>query len=254
MVVMQLEYYLSIDNLCKDVYLRKHMDSKGFVFLSFIAAFKRIQSLTQDYELLKAACMQSDIIESVRGDDGHERLRRKEGWEKWVLAIEERDEAARHEGPSHTVPLAQVQRMQPMMGPNHYAMGPPSFSPNGMDHMYRGFPNGGVPAVNGNGIPHQPQTPLSAAVPDFAPGVLPVNGNHDPLETETTFSDEAVLKLVVVNRPKAADEVKPQNPFHSFASRTFSNGSIDEDSLVENNVDDGRQGRPLTNGNHASEQ
>ena len=38
MVTMQLEYYFSIDNLCKDVYLRKHMDSQGFVFLSFIVA------------------------------------------------------------------------------------------------------------------------------------------------------------------------------------------------------------------------
>jgi la-related protein 1 len=103
MVTMQIEYYFSIDNLCKDVYLRKHMDSQGFVFLNFIAGFKRIQSLTQEFETLRFACQESEIVDFVRGDDGFDRLRRKEGWEKWVLAMDERDDSVRNAGPAYTI-------------------------------------------------------------------------------------------------------------------------------------------------------
>ena len=39
----QIEYYFSIENLCKDMYLRKRMDSQGFVHLHFVTAFKRIR-------------------------------------------------------------------------------------------------------------------------------------------------------------------------------------------------------------------
>ncbi|OCK78937.1 hypothetical protein K432DRAFT_279072, partial [Lepidopterella palustris CBS 459.81] len=44
------EYYFSVDNLCKDMFLRKRMDSKGFVLLSVIAEFNRIKQLTPDIE------------------------------------------------------------------------------------------------------------------------------------------------------------------------------------------------------------
>lgn len=263
MVTMQLEYYFSIDNLCKDVYLRKHMDSQGFVFLSFIAGFKRIQSLTQDFELLKWACSQSDIIEIVKGADGHDRLRRKEGWEQWVLAVEERDEAARHDGPGETFTLNQwIQRTQPMphmMNSNHHTMSP-VFSPNGTDQMYRPYSNGVsvTPSMNGNGASH-PEVPLSAAVPEFAPGHSPVNGlgvngHHDPLESEITFSDEEVAALTLVfASPRCSEEAKPKIPFHNASSRTFSNGSIDGKSVTDEYNDDSRQGRTLTNGARTSE-
>ncbi|EAQ90833.1 hypothetical protein CHGG_02768 [Chaetomium globosum CBS 148.51] len=42
----QVEYYLSVENLCKDYYLRQHMDGQGFVHLATIAAFKRIKART----------------------------------------------------------------------------------------------------------------------------------------------------------------------------------------------------------------
>ena len=37
MVLNQCEYYFSIENLCKDLFLRKHMDSEGFVNLPILA-------------------------------------------------------------------------------------------------------------------------------------------------------------------------------------------------------------------------
>ena len=42
LVQTQIEYYFSIDNLCKDMFLRKHMDSQGLVFLNTIAQFPTI--------------------------------------------------------------------------------------------------------------------------------------------------------------------------------------------------------------------
>ncbi len=79
-LILVREYYFSVENLCKDIYLRKHMDSKGFVYLSFIAEFNRIKQLTTDMELIKLVCYQSRIIEFSVGLDGKERLRRREGW------------------------------------------------------------------------------------------------------------------------------------------------------------------------------
>jgi la-related protein 1 len=259
MVTMQIEYYFSIDNLCKDVYLRKHMDSQGFVFLNFIAGFKRIQSLTQELETLRSACQESEIIDFVRGDDGFDRLRRKEGWEKWVLAIEERDESVRNPGPAYIQRPQLVQRPQhmgQMIMPGHHSMSPPAFSPNGTESNFRPFGGGtSVPSIlNGNGTSYHPETPLSAAVPDFAPGLLPLNGLTDPLEADVTFHDDEAAHLTVVFTPQRShDDSKPKTPFHNASSRTFSNGSIDGRSIAEELHDNPRQGRTLTNGSRAAE-
>jgi la-related protein 1 len=258
MVTMQIEYYFSIDNLCKDVYLRKHMDSQGFVFLNFIAGFKRIQSLTQEFETLRFACQESEIIDFVRGDDGFDRLRRKEGWEKWVLAMEERDESVRNAGPAYIQRPQLIQRPQQMSTfiPSHQSMSPPAFSPNGTESSFRPFGNGApvAPISNGNGAGYHPETPLSAAVPDFAPGLLPLNGAPDSLEAEVTFHDDEAAHLTVVFTPQRShDDSKSKTPFHNASSRTFSNGSIDGRSIAEGLHDNPRQGRTLTNGSRAAE-
>lgn len=99
MVRTQLEYYFSIDNLIKDVYLRSHMDSQGFVLLSFITQFNRLKQLTTDVELIKLAIQHSNDLEYLVGADGKDRIRKREDWQKWVLAMEERDESARIDGP-----------------------------------------------------------------------------------------------------------------------------------------------------------
>lgn len=258
MVTMQIEYYFSIDNLCKDVYLRKHMDSQGFVFLNFIAGFKRIQSLTQEFETLRFACQESEIVDFVRGDDGFDRLRRKEGWEKWVLAMDERDDSVRNAGPAYIQRPQLVQRPQQMsmFMPGHHSMSPPAFSPNGTESSFRPFGNGTpiAPVTNGNGAGYHPETPLSAAVPDFAPGLLPLNGQLDPLEAEITFHDDEATHLTVVFTPQRShEEAKVKTPFHNASSRTFSNGSIDGRSIAEGLHDNPRQGRPLTNGSRGTE-
>jgi hypothetical protein len=113
------EYYFSIDNLCKDLFLRKHMDGQGYVPLSVIANFKRIKTLTEgnmSMDNLRYACQQVKSVEVLPGIDGDDCLRRREGWRDFVLPIEDRVESARHDGALHTAESLgrQMQQEQPM--------------------------------------------------------------------------------------------------------------------------------------------
>lgn len=47
------EYYFSLPNLERDFFLRRRMDSKGFLPISLIASFHRVQALTTDINLIK---------------------------------------------------------------------------------------------------------------------------------------------------------------------------------------------------------
>jgi len=109
LLTTQVEYYFSVDNLLKDMYLRRRMDSQGFVPLDFIAAFNRIKHLSVDIELIKLVCQQSSVVQYRTGEDGQHRLRRKEGWEQWVLNMADRDAVAQNEGPKelHQPPVPQ---------------------------------------------------------------------------------------------------------------------------------------------------
>ncbi|KAI7065153.1 hypothetical protein KC327_g11741, partial [Hortaea werneckii] len=115
MVSTQLEYYFSIDNLLKDMFLRRHMDSQGFVLLDVVAGFNRLKQLTQDKEVLKTVCLNSETIEIRVGDDGKERLRRRDGWEQFVMPMEQREPAAQTEGPKvlHRPEKPQLQNFAP---------------------------------------------------------------------------------------------------------------------------------------------
>lgn len=75
------------------------MDTQGFVLLSFIASFKRIKTLTEDFELLRHVSRQLRNVEYHIGEDGIDRLRPREKWQQWVLPIDQRDRSARSEGP-----------------------------------------------------------------------------------------------------------------------------------------------------------
>jgi la-related protein 1 len=91
------------------MYLRRRMDSQGFVSLEFIAGFNRIKHLSADLELIKLVCQQSSVVQYRTGEDGQDRLRRREGWEQWVLAMADRDAVAQNEGPKelHQPPVPQ---------------------------------------------------------------------------------------------------------------------------------------------------
>ncbi|KAJ1502447.1 hypothetical protein HMI54_006545 [Coelomomyces lativittatus] len=79
----QIEYYFSVENLCKDIYIRQHMDPcGGWVALSFLASFNRVKLLTDDVEVMKEALISSKVIEL---DPLHPRVRREGDWSRWLL-------------------------------------------------------------------------------------------------------------------------------------------------------------------------
>ncbi|KFG86551.1 La domain family [Metarhizium anisopliae] len=177
----QIEYYFSIENLCKDMYLRQRMDSQGFVNLHFIAAFKRIRELTPDVAVVRAACEISSELDFVVGEDDIERLRRRNGWQSFILPIEDRDEFARNPGPVQVTfknrPYNYVPQFNSAMSVPYGIAPTMAFAPQG-DATFQQFAES-VPSgqavnglVNGNCRAHVSSTQLSADVPDFSPSGL----------------------------------------------------------------------------------
>uniref|UniRef100_A0AAR2KYA3 HTH La-type RNA-binding domain-containing protein n=1 Tax=Pygocentrus nattereri TaxID=42514 RepID=A0AAR2KYA3_PYGNA len=76
----QIEYYFSLHNLERDFFLRRKMDAKGFLPISLIAGFRRVQALTTDINLIMEAVKNSDVVELV-----DEKIRRKEDPEHWPI-------------------------------------------------------------------------------------------------------------------------------------------------------------------------
>ncbi|XP_020591331.1 la-related protein 1B-like [Phalaenopsis equestris] len=100
----QIEYYFSSENLCNDHYLKKHMDVHGWVPVTLIAQFRRVQQLMKErqfiYDLFRLWSFMevqvkplADDIQfildslrpsyalEIRGD----KVRKRHEWEKWVL-------------------------------------------------------------------------------------------------------------------------------------------------------------------------
>lgn len=248
MVITQLDYYFSIDNLLKDLFLRKHMDSQGFVFLDVIANFNRVKQLTQDKEVLKYACTQSQIIDIRVGEDGKERLRKREGWDQFVLPMEQREPGAQSDGPER---LELVERPQLSMNiaPSQLR-GPASAGlPQTHQRLDRRSYDSAYPAVNGmaapfvayNGFPEPAfgemmngdemrgraaKSPINET--SISPTKTPLLATNDGSEAEPdAFVDEQISALTVVVKVNA-NRPTP----HNAVSRTFSNGSIDSRSIL----------------------
>jgi la-related protein 1 len=233
------EYYFSLENLLKDMYLRKQMDSKGFVFFSVIAGFNRIKQLTTDPDLIKLVCYQSRNIEFRIGNDGKERLRLREGWEQWVLPMVQRDSLAQNEGPEEVYnppiphPPGFDQGALPRY-PEMPAASPTAPAPFGNQALY--------PAVNGfhpgapQHVTNQPNEKITnGEVADKVNGTGLLNGH--PIDASTkavsgepdSFSDEQVESLTVVVRKHDQSQLPNLPP---SVTRTFSNGSLDSRSGV----------------------
>lgn len=61
------EYYFSEDNLQRDFFLRRKMDADGYLPISLIASFHRVQALTQDVNLVVQALQQSALLQLKDG-------------------------------------------------------------------------------------------------------------------------------------------------------------------------------------------
>lgn len=158
------------------------MDSQGFVPLSVIASFKRVKTLTEDFEMLRHACRQVRNVEYQTGEDGIDRLRPRDKWEQWVLPVEQRDPSAQNEGPSLSADAGKFDEQ------NH------------VEEATNGLPNGSTE-------PQVLKTSLSSTAPEFSPSnpvVLQAEiANVGIPIDDRPFSYDKVEKLIdVVRRPK----------------------------------------------------
>ncbi|XP_013867280.1 la-related protein 1B [Austrofundulus limnaeus] len=76
----QIEYYFSIHNLERDFFLRRKMDVQGFLPVSLIANFHRVQALTTDTNLIMEALKSSTEVELQ-----DEKIRCKVEPERWPI-------------------------------------------------------------------------------------------------------------------------------------------------------------------------
>lgn len=78
----QIEYYFSSDNLQRDFFLRRKMTPDGFLPVSLIASFNRVQQLSQDITFIVASVADSTIVEVKDGL----MIRPRESPQTWPLA------------------------------------------------------------------------------------------------------------------------------------------------------------------------
>lgn len=79
-LVKQIDYYFSSENLCKDIFLRQNMDEHGWVPISLIAGFNRVKQLTKDVQCILDAVQMSTVVE-LQGD----KIRKRHDWMNWLL-------------------------------------------------------------------------------------------------------------------------------------------------------------------------
>ncbi|KAH6797047.1 hypothetical protein C2S52_021601 [Perilla frutescens var. hirtella] len=79
-ILNQIEYYFSNENLVKDTYLRRNMDSEGWISIKLIATFKKVMQLTDNIHLILDAIQASNVVE-LQGD----KVRRRSDWIKWLM-------------------------------------------------------------------------------------------------------------------------------------------------------------------------
>ena len=261
-LTLHREYYFSIDNLCKDTWLRARMDSQGYVLLDIVAQFSRIKALAAPLIMIRSACFYSQSLE-LYTHDGIDRIRRRHDWQQWVLEMKARDQSAQNDGP-------------PPPPPRQFYGFDPSFAiddgqgilshtnSNGdtVDHLQFQSFNGVAPPF-GPPVPSAPpnnvdasasQPPLSAAVSEFTPSVHSIQSPNfstpEPQPQGTSvFTDAQAIQLNILVRKPGYAVSSGVPPFHSASSRTFSNGSIDGRSINEELTKFAEgQSRPSVNG------
>ncbi|KAK5168257.1 uncharacterized protein LTR77_006826 [Saxophila tyrrhenica] len=248
----QLEYYFSLENLIKDTYLRRHMDSQGFVLLEFVASFPRMKQAISNIDHLRAVAKDSKLVILRAGEDGKERIRKKKGWEDFVMPMDQRDESAKTNGPEHlkevdVPPMVNTSIPPQFRGPAsaglpyaHQRGDRRSYDSNHHHSPYNGYMYGeGMHPGHTNGVEAQSRNLAAPAGQQSDIGRVESNGaEYD------AFPDDRVQALFVCFRSGGR-----RPGVYSAASRTFSNGSIDSRSaLPDIDTAINSKSKPLTNG------
>ncbi|RMD40237.1 hypothetical protein DV735_g4891, partial [Chaetothyriales sp. CBS 134920] len=225
MVITQFEYYFSIDNLCKDMYLRKNMDSQGWVPLRVIANFKRIKALTEDnfpWDMMRFVASQVRNAEHLPLPDCEDKIRSRENWRDFVLPIEDRFPAAQTDGPQ----VQAIHQSQQLFAPLNQEVIPPVSPPIRSANATATTPNGTFePAAPL--APFVPVSPLDGSAVDRGFGIplSPVDhGSSPPAPAparESPSAPRSQYPRVFRDRPTGQMVSPTPNGHHRQPSRNF---------------------------------
>jgi len=102
-IIHQVHYYFSAENLCRDEFLRGHMDQhEGWLHIQLIASFNRLRSLTMDVNLVAEALRLSPELEVCNG-----MVRKRHDWQRWLVP------QAQLGGPTSPTPSSPDSRSDP---------------------------------------------------------------------------------------------------------------------------------------------
>lgn len=93
----QIEFYFSDDNLCKDVFLRSHMDASGWTSLDLISNFNQVRKYRASIDGISEALTDSTALE-VDVPTRRVRLKDQGVRNKWAKASQELQQAASPKG------------------------------------------------------------------------------------------------------------------------------------------------------------
>ncbi|XP_055324575.1 la-related protein 1 isoform X3 [Sitodiplosis mosellana] len=77
----QIEYYFSDENLQRDFFIRRKMDAEGYLPITLIASFHRIQALSSEIQVVLGAVQESDQLEVFKNF----KVRTKNDPTKWPI-------------------------------------------------------------------------------------------------------------------------------------------------------------------------
>src|SRR5436190_15492497 len=157
------------------MYLRKHMDSQGYVPLQLIATFPRLLQRTSNYWELRQACQSLKNAKVVTGPDGIDRIRANENPTQWVLEMSQRDPSAQNDGPNWNV------RPQPQ-----FWGGMPPYAPGYGPHPQ----NGPMPHMDPHMDPFIPDArPLTYDAQPYYPQYFPEQAPRNGVTVPTSKDD-----------------------------------------------------------------
>lgn len=111
LVARQVEYYLSTQNLCRDIHLRRYMNAKGLVPIKVLAGFNVLKAISGgDIHLVEQACRLLHTVEVIG-----QRVRPRQGWEQWILPAGDRFEEGNQNDDDDDAPKFQVEHATPFV-------------------------------------------------------------------------------------------------------------------------------------------
>lgn len=123
---LQIEYYFSVDNLCRDIFLRSKMDDNGYISVAVIASFNRVRMLTPDISLIVEALRASSVVQFSPDES---MLRARENPLQWVLPLAQREAMAAQSTSPKGVPAGAAAAAPPPPPAAPAAVPPPPAAP-----------------------------------------------------------------------------------------------------------------------------